>query len=97
MSEDQEIQNLIALLSEAPDGQLAEPLATRCQAYLDGQDTFSGDGPLFLSDLRDEAIHTGGASGFVMHMFKTLLDDLDVGERLERHEDAFRNRKDSLT
>lgn len=67
--------DLIHALSEAPDGQLATPLSKRCADFL--RETHSYEEQiLFLRDLRDLAVHGGGASSLVMRVFAASLDHL---------------------
>ena len=64
-------KELISKLAEAPDGMLAIPLAQECLNF-----KYEGDEEAlkFLRDLRDKAVHTGGASDFTMQMFHVTLD-----------------------
>ena len=66
---------IIKMLSEAPDGQLAKPLADECKKYLAEGRT---DEKEFLIQLRDKAVHTGGASSFVMQMFNIDITNEEV-------------------
>jgi len=64
-------KELISDLADAPDGQLATPLAQECMNF-----KYEGDEQAlkFLRDLRDKAVHTGGASDFTMQLFHVTLD-----------------------
>lgn len=86
---------ILQKLTEAPDGQLAQPLADRCRAHIDGNTEFE-DPVLFLADLRDRAVHTGGASVFVMHLFSLAVEGQghkweDIEQRLEDHPASHRS------
>ena len=69
--EPMDYKELINKLGEAPDGMLATPLAKECLEF-----KYEGDEKAlkFLRDLRDKAVHSGGASGFTMQLFHVTLD-----------------------
>lgn len=90
--------SLIEKLAEAPDRSLAKPLAKRCREFIEGDSPFE-DPVVFLADLRDRAVYTGGASQFVLLIFQASIEDQghdweDVKAKLDDHPDSHRNQHD---
>lgn len=95
MSQNEDIREMIQRLSEAPDSHLHGSLAEDCKEFLDGGTPFE-DPILFLADLRDQAVHCGGASRFIMSVFRILIEENghpweDVKKRLENHPESHRS------
>lgn len=68
----QALKDIISFLAEAPDGQLAEPLARECKHFVPEDYAAAMK---FLRTLRSKAVYTGGASQFVMDMFHVVCDN----------------------
>lgn len=77
----------IELLSQCSDGQLATPLAEECKEFVKSYPHAKSEELFFLRNLRDKAVYSGGASGFVMQVFNALLAGYSEteSERQKRH------------
>lgn len=60
-------------LTTAPEGQLDPGLRDGVREFLEEGHT-EEEARAFLTDLRNECVHSGGASGFVMNLFAVVLD-----------------------
>ena len=65
--------NIIAGLGKAPDSQLATVLAQQC-THLVQQEPSLPEVVDFLRNLRDQAVHSGGASSFVLTTIAVIVD-----------------------
>lgn len=61
------------ILAEASDNVIATPLAEECREFIAKESTHE-EGLLFLRNLRDKAVHCGGASSLVMTVFSAVLN-----------------------
>jgi hypothetical protein len=66
------ILTMIGELSRAPDCQLDASLSKECAEF---NGSTLEDALVFVRDLRDVAVHIGGASTFVMQLFAVILDE----------------------
>jgi hypothetical protein len=60
-------------LTSAPEGQLDPSLRDEVREFLLDEHT-EEEARAFLTDLRNDCVHIGGASGFVMGLFAIVLD-----------------------
>lgn len=70
----------ISMLGDAPDGQLATSLAEDCRKFV-GYGRTEQECVNFLRDVRDMAVHTGGASSFTMKFISILVDQYPETEK----------------
>ena len=63
-----DLTGFIAELAKAPDTQIDMPFRKRCQEF-DGVDALR-----FLRDLRDELVHCGASSDFVIRAIGAYID-----------------------
>ena len=74
---DGELKELIKGFGKAPDSQIDEQFRARCEE-------FDGDDPVrFMRDLRDELVHCGASTGFVITAISAALVGRDPEPRAE--------------
>lgn len=84
-------RDIIRLLGESSDAQLATPLAKECAEFAKGEHS-DEETTRFLRDLRDICVHDAGASSFVMATLAALLPDPEPEHECKQRRVALRKR-----
>jgi hypothetical protein len=84
-------RDVIKSLGEAPDSQLATSLAKECAEFAKKEHS-DEETITFLRDIRDLAVHGGGASSFVMATFAALLPDPEPDDECEKRRENLKRK-----